>query len=156
MTGGVSLAIWMGGVARELNLLEQASRTRIARRRGVAPRGLRAPGGCRQRRGVGDRGAGLYLRLLDLLDVTVDVDMLSGTSAGGINAALLGFTRSRRLDLGILRDVWLQTGSFDLLLRDPSEKSPPSLLRGDAVLLDGLCKGITELGERASHERRRR
>src|SRR5665647_3705540 len=25
MTGGVSLAIWMGGVARELNLLSQAS-----------------------------------------------------------------------------------------------------------------------------------
>src|SRR5690349_2830204 len=28
MTGGVSLAIWMGGVARELNLLDQASRER--------------------------------------------------------------------------------------------------------------------------------
>ena len=28
MTGGVSLAVWMGGVAREINLLQQASNLR--------------------------------------------------------------------------------------------------------------------------------
>ena len=28
MSGGVSLAVWMGGVAREINLLQQASRSR--------------------------------------------------------------------------------------------------------------------------------
>ncbi len=27
MSGGVSLAVWMGGVAREINLLQQASRS---------------------------------------------------------------------------------------------------------------------------------
>src|SRR5713101_2299624 len=32
----------------------------------------------------------LYLRLLRLLDVKVTVDVVSGTSAGGINAALSG------------------------------------------------------------------
>ena len=79
------------------------------------------------------------------MDVVVDVDMLSGTSAGGINAALLGFTRSRRVDLGILRDVWLETGSFETLLRNPADKSPPSLLYGDEVLLEGLREGICRL-----------
>ena len=87
----------------------------------------------------------LYLRLIDLLDVTVNSDMLSGTSAGGINAALLGFARSRQIDLGPLRDIWLRTGSFDLLLRDPAQKSPPSLLQGDGVLLTQLGKGIDTL-----------
>ena len=28
MTGGVSLAVWMGGIAREINLLQQASNLR--------------------------------------------------------------------------------------------------------------------------------
>ena len=28
MSGGVSLAVWMGGVAREMNLLQQASNLR--------------------------------------------------------------------------------------------------------------------------------
>src|SRR5580692_7927028 len=29
MSGGVSLAVWMGGVAREINLLQQASNMRL-------------------------------------------------------------------------------------------------------------------------------
>ncbi|XUL91846.1 hypothetical protein ACQ86D_38915 [Streptomyces galilaeus] len=36
------------------------------------------------------------VRLLDLLDAKVGVDMLSGTSAGGINGALLGPARASR------------------------------------------------------------
>ena len=141
MTGGVSLAIWMGGVARELNLLEQAARERDTREAAVPLPEIDGSGSHREP-GDASSSRALYLRLLDVLDVTVHVDLLSGTSAGGINAALLGFTRSRGLDLGPLRDVWLNTGSFDLLLRDPTDKSPPSLLQGDGVLLDGLRKGI--------------
>jgi patatin-related protein len=141
MTGGVSLAIWMGGVARELNLLEQA-----ARQRDALPPSAPLPEidgrGKDRRPGDAASSRALYLRLLDVLDMTVHVDILSGTSAGGINGALLAFTRARRLDLGPLRDVWLNTGSFDLLLRNPSEKSPPSLLQGDDVLLKGLNEGI--------------
>jgi patatin-related protein len=144
MTGGVSLAVWMGGVARELNLLEQASRERESFHGGeplppVAP----APGNTDPTTTPLARAG--YVRLLELLDLTVNTDILSGTSAGGMNAALLAFTRSRNLDLSILRDVWLDTGSFDRLLRDPSEKSPPSLLQGDGVLLDGLNTGIAKL-----------
>ncbi|MET0275572.1 MAG: patatin-like protein, partial [Acidimicrobiia bacterium] len=152
MTGGVSLAIWMGGVARELNLLEQASfdREHLAADQPLPPTdAATAPDGAHPSRAEQSRA--LYLRLLELLDLTVNTDVLSGTSAGGINAALLGFTRSNGLDLGILRNVWLETGSFERLLRDPDEKSPPSLLQGDAVLLDGLNTGITKLADEVTN-----
>ncbi|HEX3539192.1 MAG TPA: patatin-like protein [Acidimicrobiales bacterium] len=133
MTGGVSLAIWMGGVAREMNLLDQASR---ARRDPTTTDGF----------SVGDAAVrDLYRRLLELLDVVVAIDVLSGTSAGGINAALLGVCAARGVDLGPLRDIWLETGAFDTLLRNPQQKGPPSLLQGDGVLLDGLVTGLTRL-----------
>ena len=70
MSGGVSLAVWMWGVARELNLLQQASNLRQA---GNVPSGTDWDDRCRQ----------LYLNLLKLLDVTATTDVLSGTSAGG-------------------------------------------------------------------------
>jgi patatin-related protein len=135
-TGGVSLAIWMGGVAREIDLLVQASGLR------------RAPG---DERTVDPTtpdtlpGRRLYRRLLDLLDVQVTVDVLAGTSAGGINAALLGLVNAQRLDLGPLRDIWLSAGSLKQLMRDPREESPSSLLKGDGQLLSALRDGIVAL-----------
>ena len=129
MSGGVSLAVWMGGVARELNLLQQASNLRQAQQ---VPSGADPDDECRQR----------YLNLLNLLDVTVATDVLSGTSAGGINAALLGLASVTGMDLGGLRDLWLTTGSMDTLLRDPGEPNPPSLMQGDKVLFSKLNSGI--------------
>src|SRR3984893_10345444 len=78
MTGGVSLAIWMAGVAREINLLAHASQWR------------RVGGTFPTDSGLSPEAAAalkLYAELIDLLDMVVDVDVLSGTSAGGINAA---------------------------------------------------------------------
>jgi patatin-related protein len=139
-TGGVSLAIWMGGVAREVNLLVQSS----DRRR--TPDGVAAVPGTPDV----DPVRRLYRRLLDLMDVQVAVDVLAGTSAGGINAALLGLVNARRLDLGPLRDIWLSAGALDRLLRDPREANPPSLLKGDGQLLTALSAGITTIiGQRA-------
>ena len=73
------------------------------------------------------------------------VDVLSGTSAGGINAALLGLSSAAGVDLARLRGLWLTTGSMDTLLRDPGEKNPPSLMQGDKVLFTGLDQGISDL-----------
>ena len=133
-TGGVSLAVWMGGVARELNLLVQASE----RRRTVGrPEDATTPDDNAVRR--------FYRRLLDLVDAEVAIDVLAGTSAGGINAALLGLVNARALDLGPLRDIWLEAGDFGKLLRDPAEGSPPSLLKGDGQMLTALNDGISRL-----------
>ena len=137
-TGGVSLAIWMGGVARELNLLVQASE----RRRIVGQdEDATTPDQDKVRR--------LYRRLLDLVDAEVAVDVLAGTSAGGINSVLLGLANARGLDLAPLREIWLEAGDFGKLMRDPAEQSPPSLLKGDGQMLAALNSGIARLLEQA-------
>jgi patatin-related protein len=138
MTGGVSLAVWMAGVAREINLLAQASQWR--RSGGHFPAGtqLSAPS---------VRSLKLYRQLIDLLDMVVDVDILSGTSAGGINGTLLAWSRVRGSDLGGLRDIWLELGALTDLLRDPTDKSAPSLLYGDERMFRDLAEKIPGLDE---------
>ena len=148
MSGGVSLAVWMGGVAREINLLQQASNERQYENTpgadGAAPGQVPGPGA----RDWDGRARELYLRLLRCLDLTVTVDVLAGTSAGGVNAALLGLSSAAGADLAGLRNLWLTTGSMDQLLRDPGEKNPPSLLQGDKVLFTQLARGIEDLSSR--------
>ena len=136
MTGGVSLAIWMAGVAREINLLAQASQWR------------RAGGTFPTRSQLTKEAAAslrLYAELIGLLDILVDVDILSGTSAGGINAALLASSRVTGSDLGGLRDLWLDLGDLITLLRDPKDKNTPSLLYGDERMFAALANQIPTL-----------
>jgi predicted acylesterase/phospholipase RssA len=108
MNGGVSLAVWIGGVTQELH--------RLATARSATGRA--------------------YLPLLDLLQATVRVDVIAGTSAGGINGAFLALGLARGTDIGVMRDLWRYQGAVDKLLRDPLEKDPPSLLKGGRVLPD--------------------
>lgn len=87
----------------------------------------------------------LYAQLIDLLDMVVDVDILSGTSAGGINAALLASSRVTGSDLGGIRDLWLDLGALTELLRDPRDKKTPSLLYGDERIFAALAKRLPKL-----------
>jgi patatin-related protein len=131
-TGGVSLAVWMGGMAREMNLLLAASRIR---------RGESVADTSEQGRKVRDG----YGALLDLLNVDCSMDVLSGTSAGGINAVILGLANVQRFDLDGLRELWFDEGSLGHLLRDPTDKQIGSLLYGDRGLLQGLRTGLDKL-----------
>ncbi|WP_409494888.1 patatin-like protein [Amycolatopsis sp. cmx-11-12] len=124
MVGGASLAVWMGGVATETSHLLQASRTPEAE--------------------------GPYRTLLDLLHATVSLDVLTGTSAGGINAACLGLAEAFRSSPQVLRDTWISTGSLDNLIRDPGEKEPRSLLNGDKVLLADLKDALHRITDKAT------
>ncbi|OBJ56661.1 hypothetical protein A9W95_00115 [Mycobacterium sp. 1423905.2] len=126
----------MAGVAREINLLAQASQWRT--QGGPFPQDSRLSN---------DAAASLklYAALIDLLDVVVDVDIMSGTSAGGINAALLAASRVSGADLGGLRDLWLDLGALIDLLRDPADKETPSLLYGDERMFATLAKEIPKL-----------
>jgi patatin-related protein len=136
MTGGVSLAVWMAGVTREINLLAQASQWR--RTGGVIPDG----------NGLSENEKAslkLYRALIDLLDIVADVDVLTGTSAGGINAALLALSRVKGKDLGGLRDLWLDLGALTDLIRDPTDKNTPSLLYGDERMFAVLAEQLPKL-----------
>ena len=112
MTGGVSLAVWMGGVTNELHRL------------------------------LGDEPAvdDVYAGLRRLTATTVRIDVISGSSAGGLNGALLGFAIANGCPSlrDSVREAWLELGALDRLLRSPFEKDPPSLLQGDGVFLPAI------------------
>ena len=86
MNGGVSLAVWIGGVAYEFRRMAQQEGG-WAKRFEVAPR----------------------------------IDVLVGTSAGGMNAAFLAAATLYGTDLGALRTLWLDRGGLE---------SPPPPGRG--------------------------
>ncbi|RSM39474.1 DUF3376 domain-containing protein [Amycolatopsis balhimycina DSM 5908] len=119
MVGGASLAIWMGGVATETSQLLRESR--------------------------GDAEPGLYRKLLDVLRATVSVDVLTGTSAGGINAACLGLAEAFGSTPQVLRDTWITVGSLENLIRDAREGRPRSVLDGDRVLLGDVEMALRDI-----------
>ena len=121
MTGGVSLAIWMGGVASEIDQLVRAPDEQATTEQEV------------------------YEQLLKLSGYQPRVDVVSGTSAGGVNGALLAGAVARHRSLAGLRDVWLDVADFEALLRSPYETDQPSILMGDEYFTPELRDGIEQL-----------
>ncbi|AFM16735.1 patatin-related protein [Mycolicibacterium chubuense NBB4] len=117
MNGGVSLAVYMGGVAHELNQLTDEK--------------------------------GPYRELWRFLgDPPVPViDVLTGTSAGGINAAALALAQANanRTDLSSLRRLWIDHGQIGSLLRQPFRKTQASILAGDDYFLPQLESAFSGL-----------
>ena len=122
LNGGVSLAVWISGVTHELNNLVQAGR----------------------RRGTENAPPNAYAKLLDVLQADVRIDVISGTSAGGINGGFLALGLVHGCNLAGLRDLWEDQGSLGTLLRNPREKAPPSLLRGQ-YFHDELAKAYLKV-----------
>jgi patatin-related protein len=120
MNGGVSLAVWIGGVTREIN--------RVANAR---------PGS--------DDPSGVYDGLLDLVQGRARVDVISGTSAGGINGAFLALAAAHGRDLEPLGPLWAERGAVADLLRLPGAKSPSSLMRGDHYFLPALADAFRQV-----------
>lgn len=117
MTGGVSLAVWMGGVAHELNRLVRSD-------------------------------SDVYHQLLDLTGCTARVDVIAGTSAGGLNGSLLAMAQVHDADMIQVRDLWLDQGELEALLRSPGDADPPSLMRGDEYFLPGIRDALRALENR--------
>lgn len=107
LNGGVSLAVWMGGCAVELD------------------RARRAGTGKQKTPRIYDDLCGCFGRRLV-------IDILTGASAGGINGALLGaaMVKGRELDPGFVRGSWLDLGDLSQLLHDPADTSPTALMDG--------------------------
>lgn len=90
----------------------------------------------------------VYAGLQGLTRTRVRVDVISGTSAGGINGALLAHAVVFGADTAGLRDLWVERGAFARLLRNPFQSDPPSLLDGDGYFLPELEKAFDSLGRR--------
>ena len=120
MNGGVSLAVWIGGVTLEIG--------RVLARDSV------------------------YGEIQTLTGTSTRVDVICGTSAGGVNGAFLAMAMamtSQRRDLGAtlasLRNLWINKGSFGELLRDPFASGSRSLLDGDGYFLPSLRQAFRDL-----------
>jgi patatin-related protein len=113
--GGVSLAVYMCGVAEELH------------------------------RAV--RGRGVYGLVKALIRSDVVVDIVSGTSAGGINGALLAHCLAGDLDFSGFSSLWRRDADLQLLLRNErvSTDEARSLLDSEGYFQSKLEEGILTL-----------
>jgi patatin-related protein len=109
--GGASLAVYMHGVTKELHRLVRASALRDS------------PGGV----DTASPSEQTYARLLgELADrhregvtTQVVVDVIAGTSAGGINGVCLAKALAHNQSLDGFRDLWFERGDIDGLLAAP-------------------------------------
>ncbi|MDP8994666.1 MAG: patatin-like phospholipase family protein, partial [Pseudomonadota bacterium] len=119
--GGVSLAVYMHGITREIWHLARASRAFHA--------GEPAKGASEQ----------VYAELLRSaaedhgLSVRVLVDILAGASAGGINAIFLADAISSGRSLEPLTDLWLEAADVDRLI-DPKVSALSRFAKNAAAL----------------------
>lgn len=117
LNGGVSLAVWMGGVVHEIDLLRRASA-------GILPPPPDSPD-----RPVYDMWADLCARH----SIAVIVDVVAGTSAGGLNGTLLATSIARGAPLPELRTVWRDAAQISqgALVPPGGTGALPSVLDGD-------------------------
>ncbi len=115
LNGGVSLAVWMGGCAVELD---------AARRAHAATEAIGNGDDAIERR--------VYNDLLTAFRRRFVVDIMTGASAGGINGALLAAAarHERRLHPDFLRRKWLHLGDFAKLLHSTRAENAQSLMQG--------------------------
>ncbi|MEA3010546.1 MAG: hypothetical protein QOJ91_2238 [Sphingomonadales bacterium] len=120
--GGISLAVYMHGITKEVWRLARASRAFHAGE--AADPGSEA----------------VYGRLVEAiarecdLDVRILVDILAGASAGGINAVFLAEAIAGGRSLEPLTELWLETADVDRLI-DPAMNRFSRLAKAAAVPL---------------------
>ncbi len=129
--GGVSLAIYMYGISKELLKLVRASSALHA----IADRSERSAAGFFDHF---DRDHPeydtdeIYFELLRDIGKTVElrviVDVIAGASAGGINGAMLARALSHNLPMGALRDLWLNHADVGDLLAPEARAGAASKL----------------------------
>ncbi len=117
--GGISLAVYMHGISKEILKLVRASRT-LHR---VADRSPRATARFEDTVSAGDPEYDTEAVYFDLLrtigqrvELRVVVDVIAGASAGGINGVMLGRALAHDLPVSHLREMWLEAGDVSELL----------------------------------------
>ncbi len=116
--GGVSLAVYMHGVTKEILKLVRASRDRHA---------LRDDNDKTTRTDVRD-SEDAYAGLLDAfepdLDLRVVVDIIAGASAGGINGIILARALAHDLEFDPVRSFWLKEMDVTELMTEKVQAGP--------------------------------
>jgi patatin-related protein len=117
--GGVSLAVYMHGISKEILKLVRAS----SALHDIADRDARLSASFFDRFDGEDPeydSEAAYFELLREigrnLELRVIVDIVAGASAGGINGAMLARALSHDLPFGRLRDLWLDKADVSVLL----------------------------------------
>lgn len=129
MNGGISYAVWMGGVTEELD------RARLS---GVST----TDDTCASRE---------WHEILTLANTDLIVDVIAGTSAGGLNGAALATGIANRVKLPVaVKSLWMDGASLttDTLLKPPAP-GRYSVLSGDYFLdaVKEMLGKIVEKGE---------
>lgn len=97
------------------------------------------------------RGRGIYKLVKALSDADIVVDIISGTSAGGINGVLLSYALSNSngeeiVDFASFADIWRDNGNIRQLLHEPltqlQKSDRNSLLDGDGYYQASLQKAF--------------
>ncbi|MGW0037484.1 patatin-like protein [Gordonia sp. NPDC003376] len=165
--GGVSLAVYMHGVTKELHKLVVASRALDdARATGATTNPFCSATDPTQILDGFDSEA-LYFDALRRLEdagrpLSVAIDIIGGTSAGGINGVVLAKALAINASQDALRSLWINEGDLRKLLRGPrfaglavqaataavwsvvNAWRPTSLLRSD-VMSQNLVRALTTM-----------
>ena len=139
--GGISLAVYMYGISKEILKLVRASRAL----HGIADRSERSAATFFDSFDRGDPEYDtdeIYFELLrDIgrtLELRVIVDVIAGASAGGINGTMLARALSHDLPMGALRDLWLNHADVsDLLAPDARAGAASKLILKPMIWLLG-------------------
>jgi patatin-related protein len=124
--GGVSLAVYMHGITKEILKLARASSALHA----ITDRTARPTATFFNVRDSSDPEFDtepIYFDLLREIGSTIDlrviVDIVAGASAGGINSVMLARALSHDLPIGRLRDLWLEKADVTELLAPEAKAS---------------------------------
>ena len=128
--GGASLAIYMHGTTKELQRLVKAS--------ALADRG--GDGTTASEQVYGELLAELAGRDPAGVRTRVVVDVVAGTSAGGINGVYLSKALAHNRSQDSLRDLWLERGDIKVLLRGP--RWLPAFLKVPLLLAGAVKKPL--------------
>lgn len=138
MRGGVSLAIWIGGAVAELDLFRRACNSPA----------------------LTDPRCDVYRALLEKTEKyrRVEMDILAGASAGGLNAVLFGVAQTCGAVMDdVAHKTWVTDGGMWELLRDRGFGRVASLLAGDErffVVMREALRDIAAQGQSGIRVRR--
>ncbi len=150
--GGVSLAVYMHGITKEILKLVRAS-SALHR---ISDRAQRLNSGffdTADRNDPEHDTESVYFELLReigrKIELRVIVDIIAGASAGGINGCMLARALSHDLPLGPLRDLWIEKADVGILLSTDARARPWSKWILRPLIWTAARLGLIEMAQNA-------